>query len=145
MRVAAAAVHFRAPHEPGVIGVEGDIVFGNRLPKAGPAGAGIKLRFGIEQWLTTADTLIHAIFLRVPVRSREGPLGSFLPRDLNLLRRQLLTPFLVRLLNVFGHGYTLSLHRHIRPPATPNEGEHQPQHDRRKQSPNSAHAQLYTA
>src|SRR5438128_6482827 len=87
----------------------GNVALRHRLPEAGPAGAGVELRRGVEQRLPATDTLIDTVFLRVPVRPRECSFGSFLSGDLELFWRQKLPPFLIRLLNFFGHGYTSSL------------------------------------
>jgi len=52
------------------------LAFAHRLPEAGPASAGVKLGVGIEQGRATADALVDARLLRVPVSTGEGPLGA---------------------------------------------------------------------
>ena len=75
--------------------------------KAWPSGAGFKLGVGLEQRRATADAVVHSGLFVIPVLAGKGRLGAALPRNVELLRRELLTPFLFGLLDlfdgIFGH------------------------------------------
>ena len=67
--------------------------------KAGPAAASVELAAGIEQELAAAHAMIMPTFPALLVFARERRLGSRLPGDAVLLRRKLLFPFLLGLVN----------------------------------------------
>src|SRR5438132_3754678 len=83
--VTAAAANLRALHEPAIIRMSRDSVFADRLPETRPAGAGVKLRFRVEERLAAADASVEAGLLGVPVRAGEGPLCPLAARDAELL------------------------------------------------------------
>src|SRR5438445_11992141 len=86
----AAADHFVPAHKERVILLGFDGLFGNRLPIAGPTGAGIKFGIRTEQLLSAAHALIRTLVMVVPISTREGALGCFLAGDTKLLSGQLL-------------------------------------------------------
>jgi len=95
MGVAQAAgdggAHF---HQAAVDGLD-DVLFGDGLIKAGPAGAGIELGFGVEQGQVAADAAEDALLFKIPIRSREGALGVGVARDPIGRLVELATPFVV--------------------------------------------------
>src|SRR5690349_4878987 len=103
MGVAVLADDLGAAHEEVVVGPQLDLLEVGRLGEAGPAGAAVELRVRGEQLRPAANAVVHPLALLVPVRARERPLGTGLARHLVLLRRQLLAPLGVRLLDLL-HG-----------------------------------------
>ena len=67
--------------------------------KSGPAAAGVKFAFSVEQRLAAADAAINARLMVVPIFAGEGSLRSFLPCDVILFGRELLTPLVVGFFN----------------------------------------------
>src|SRR5580658_4604292 len=57
--VASDAQDFRPIHAVAMVGVIDDILLGHGLKKAGPAGAGIKLRFRSEQGQSATDAIVN--------------------------------------------------------------------------------------
>src|SRR5262249_49527711 len=66
-----------------------------RLEEARPPRAGLVLRFGREQRLTTTDAHVGAVVVAVPVLAGERTLGPGLARDLVLLWGETLRPLVV--------------------------------------------------
>src|SRR5206468_10317420 len=97
---AARADDLGAPHEQAVVGSGLDLVVGDRVPEARPAGAGVELGVGAEELLTAARAAVHAVAVLVPICAREGLLGALVAEHLVLLGRQLLAPVGFRLLNL---------------------------------------------
>ena len=93
--VAICAANFGAHHAVGVIGVGADGSSAYPIPEAGPAGTGIKLGGAAVKLGITADAVVAAIALLVPVSAAEGTLGTALAGNPELLRRQLLAPLLL--------------------------------------------------
>src|SRR5947207_1319341 len=93
MAIAAGAEHLVARHPQRVVSGDGDVLFGDRLPEAGPAGAGLEFRFGVEQGRGAADAPIDSIGMVVGVLSGEGAFGAFAAGYRKLLGGQLLAPF----------------------------------------------------
>src|SRR5918996_4640739 len=60
MCIAPGATHLGAAHEQGTVLVFADGVLGDRSVKARPAGAGIELSLGTEQWRAAAHATIDA-------------------------------------------------------------------------------------
>ena len=103
VRIASLAEHLVPLHAVAAVAFGEDILFGDRRPEAGSAGARFKLRIGFEQVVVATDTPIDSLLVIVPILAGEGPLGSFSPRDLVLLASQLLLPFGVRLDDLLAH------------------------------------------
>jgi hypothetical protein len=78
-------------------------VLGKGLPETGPARAGIKLGVGTEKLAAAAYTTVGSILLTIPVLARIGGFSTFVAANLELLRGELLTPFLIRLGNFVTH------------------------------------------
>src|ERR1700719_3274989 len=95
MRFAAAAHDFRAHHSVGFIGLERYFRFVHGRRKAWPPGAGIILRLRFEQRFAAADAVEYAVFLGVPVFSRERRLSALLASHAILFVGKLLAPFRV--------------------------------------------------
>jgi hypothetical protein len=98
--VATRAENFGAFHPVTVVGVGDDIFLGDRLEKAGPAGAGIEFGFGRKQRQPATNAIINARLVIVVKIAAEGALGSLVASDGVLLRGQLLAPFGVRFNNL---------------------------------------------
>lgn len=79
--IASAAHHFHAAHEQRIIHDQRDMVFIDRLPEAGPAGARIELGIGIKEGLAATVAGEGTFLLRVPVDTRESAFGAFLTGD----------------------------------------------------------------
>ncbi len=103
VRVAALADDLRALHQEAVVGPQFDVLEVGGLGEARPAGAGVELGVGGEELRSTADAAVHALRLLVDVGAGEGALGARLAGHLELLGRQLLTPFLLGFLNFCRH------------------------------------------
>ena len=101
--IAAAAKDFCATHEEGPVALGDEGIFLDRIPKTGPACAGLKFLGGGEEGLAAADAVVSSLFFVVPVLACEGPFGAFLAGDFELLGSELLFPFLIRFGNFF-HG-----------------------------------------
>ena len=85
---AAGALHFSTNHSVGGVGMFAHGRSLQRLPKAGPAGAGIKLCIRTEKFLAAACAAIGAGGFGVPVFAGEGLLGAGLPGDAVLIGRE---------------------------------------------------------
>ena len=74
-----------------------------RLKIAGPAATGIVLGGGVEQRLATTDAVIDARHLAVVILPGKRPFGAAQAADVELFRRQRLTPGIQGFLD-FIHG-----------------------------------------
>ncbi len=74
----------------------GNVLWGDRLVVAGPAGARTKLGFRIEQGLVAADASVRALLFVIPIVAGERPFGSLFTRHVILHVGQLLPPLLGR-------------------------------------------------
>ena len=81
-----------------------DVLLGDRLPETGPAGAGVELLVGAEQFIAAGRAQIFTLLVVVPVGAGEGPLGPGLPEHLVVLGGQSSAPFLVGLGKFGLHG-----------------------------------------
>src|SRR5579863_6315428 len=81
MSVAAAAEDLGARHSMALVVFHFDVLRGNRLKKAWPAGAGVKFGVGTEEWLAATDARISSFVFRFFVFAGEGRFGSLLARD----------------------------------------------------------------
>src|SRR5262245_38428818 len=95
MTVASSAIDFYADHTMTVIGLLADVLPGDRLKKARPAGARVELRVGQKQWEAATSTRIDTLHFVVEQHSAKGPLGTTGPQDSKLLGRQSLPPLVV--------------------------------------------------
>ena len=94
MAIAARAQDLDAHHAVAAIGLGRDVLVGDRLEEARPAGARIELRVRRKQRQPATDARIDAGALVVEQRAAERPLGAMRARDRELLRRQLFLPLL---------------------------------------------------
>src|SRR5664279_5620448 len=94
--VAIGAAHFDAIHAELVLVAVFEHIFADRLPEAGPAGAGFELGFRIEQRRATAHAAVDAEVMAIPIFAGEGGLGAALAAHFILFRRQFFAPFVVR-------------------------------------------------
>src|SRR5580700_3225490 len=99
VRVALPAQHLHASHPVRGVCLYPDVLRRYRRPKARPPGAGIELGIGLEQGRAAADALVSTVLMIVPMLPGERRLGAFAPRHRILLRRQLLTPLFICLLD----------------------------------------------
>jgi len=104
MSPAETADDLRAVSEEAVIFLGADVAVSQRLPEARPASPGIELGLGAEELVAAGCAQIHALFMHIPVFSREGLLRTFFPEDVEGVGREGLFPFGVRL------GYFLAFH-----------------------------------
>lgn len=84
MRVTAFAAHFRASHEVGGIRFLFHVSRVYGFVKGRPPRAGVELGVRFEQVGPTADALIEALFVVVPVLSGKGPFRAGLAGDSKL-------------------------------------------------------------
>src|SRR5215472_11127216 len=108
MGVTLGALHLVAYHAQADVAAGLDVLFGDRLPEAGPAGAGIKFRRRAEKGIVAADAAEQTLRVQVPILAGESALGAGVPRDIILLGCQLGLPFGVGLYN-FGHALRTNL------------------------------------
>jgi hypothetical protein len=100
---AFTAHDFSPAHAVGVVCFGFDILFGDWLVKAGPAGSGLIFGIGVEQLVAACGALIYAGLFGLVILAREWTFRPFHSAHLKLLGRQLLFPFLVGLLNFVFH------------------------------------------
>src|SRR5688572_10006557 len=115
MRAALGAVHFRAHHEKGAVGVGRRRAF-DRRPEAWPAGAAFELGLHLVGRRAAGGADEGALSLLMQQRRGAGPLGRMLEHDRELLGTQLLAPVLVALDHVVtlgGCGVALAEQFHI--------------------------------
>src|ERR1700678_2107980 len=93
MRIAARAMNFGTLDQHAEIGSRADILIRNGRPKAGPAGAGIKLGIGAEDGGVAADAAKEASLMHLKKRTAERYVGALLARHIILLGAELLAPF----------------------------------------------------
>src|SRR5215470_7296576 len=92
--------YLRAPHEEAVIVLCGDVLLRGWRPETRPPGSGIELLLAAEQGRATADAAVDAFLVIIPVPAGERPLGALLARHRELLRRKLLLPLGIALLDL---------------------------------------------
>src|ERR1700733_9533716 len=80
MGVAALAGNGRTIHSEGAVAYLRDIDRRDRLPEAGPPGAGIELGVRIVERRVAANAAEQAIGFQIPGRARERCLGIGMPR-----------------------------------------------------------------
>jgi hypothetical protein len=98
--VAMAAEDFGPAHEQALVGACLDRVIRGRLMEAGPAGARVEFRVGLEQGLRAADAAVGALGLGLAVMAAESALGARLSRHLERLVVELATPVRIRFLQL---------------------------------------------
>src|ERR1043166_5043867 len=103
MRVAAGATDFVARHEMTGVSFDPDGFLGYRLIETRPAGAALEFRVRAEQRCAAAHTAIDTGLVIVPQLAGEGDFRTPFAGYSELFRRQLLPPFLFRLVD-FLHG-----------------------------------------
>src|ERR1700733_6210979 len=92
MRVAARAMDFSALYQQAEVRTSADVFFGDRRPKAGPAGARIELGVRAEHGIVAADAAKNPVLVELIIRSAERRVGSLLARHIILLGAKLLVP-----------------------------------------------------
>src|SRR5690349_22125177 len=100
MRVASGAANLVPLHEEGVVLADLDVLLRDRIPEAGPPGAGLELRIRGEELRAARDAAVDTLGVVVPVLAGEGGLGAGLAGHLVLLRREQLLPLRVGLLDL---------------------------------------------
>lgn len=107
MRVATAAESFRSGHAVAHVSLHLDILRCDWLPVTWPAGPGVKFRVRAEKLLAAANANVRALRFCVGVLAGERRFSPLLPRHLELLFRQLRTPFRIVLLDFLAHVHIL--------------------------------------
>src|SRR5215472_15469050 len=97
MRIASRAQHLGPLHEKRAVALGLDVLRRDRLIEARPSGARFELGVRAEQRVAAADAPVDSLLVILGVLVGERALGAGLARDLVLLGRQLLAPFLVGL------------------------------------------------
>src|SRR5438874_10721426 len=112
-----------ADHEKAAVLVLLDRGALRRLVEAGPAAVGVELGRRREQLGPAARAPVGALGVGVPVLAGERALGALLSEHVVLLRRQLLPPLGVRLLNSLLHATKLArpIRMCARPPSLVGE------------------------
>src|SRR5919197_1542251 len=106
MALARGAQHLGPAHEEAPVLLGLDRILARRLVERRPAAAGVVLRLRAEELGAAAGAPVDARLEHVVVLAAERPLGSLLPEDVELLRRQVTPPLRLRLSH---------LCRHVRP------------------------------
>src|SRR5262249_33592269 len=107
VRSTLLAAHFGPDHEEAAVLVKLYVLPVCGLPEAGPAGARVELGVRTEQLGAASRAVVRPIIVGVPVLARECALCALLAHDVVLLRRQLLAPFPLGLVNPRTHVLTL--------------------------------------
>lgn len=101
--VAAGAGNLGARAKQAFVHKGRDVFRGNRLPEAGPTGAGFVFVLRAVKVISAADTLVNPWFVVVPSCSGEGALCSLFAGDMVLFQRQQSAPLGIRLDNLVGN------------------------------------------
>src|SRR5439155_23550452 len=104
VRAAAPAADLGPHHEEAAVLAELSVGQVHRLGEARPAGAGVELGVRPEELSATGSAVVGAVGVCVPVLPGEGSLRAVLPQHVELLRRELLTPFALGFLDSSAHG-----------------------------------------
>src|SRR5205823_14794227 len=75
------------------IGRGRNIFLCDRLPEAGPAGAGFELRIGSKKIIAAADAGVYSFLVIIGILAGESSLGAFLAGHFIGKRLELLLPF----------------------------------------------------
>src|SRR5262245_39360621 len=94
MGATAGAVDLVANHPVALVPLIGHVPRRDWLEKAGPAGAGIELRFRRKEGQPTAGAGIDPQLFVVQQRAAKWPFGAAAAENAELLRRQALAPLL---------------------------------------------------
>src|SRR5215470_532726 len=112
VRIAPRAVHLGPAHEEARVLLGLDRLRRGRLEVRRPAGAGVELVIRAEERLTTADAVVCAAIVVVPVHAAECALRAVLACHLELVVGEMLAPLLVGLADLFdglrGVGHSIS-------------------------------------
>ena len=95
MASAAGAGDLGSDHAVAAVCVLLDVVFGERIVKAGPAAMGVKLGLGRKELESAGGAEINSGSFGVSVLSGEGSLGAFFAKNTVLLRGERTTPLFV--------------------------------------------------
>ena len=95
--VAQRAVHGLANHTQARIALLANVFLRDGSPETRPPGARLKLRIRTEQCIVATDAAVEAFLVKIPVLSRERPLGVRVPGDIECQRRKHLLPVLLAL------------------------------------------------
>src|SRR5690242_15440038 len=95
MGVTTGAKDFDAVHAVAAVFDVGDVLFGEWLEEAGPAGAGVEFCVGGKQGQAAADAGVDAGLFVVVENAAEGALGAFAAGYVVLLLSQLPAPCFV--------------------------------------------------
>jgi hypothetical protein len=87
VRVALAALHFRARHAVAAIGFFHYIFLGDRRVETGPTGAGIEFGVGAEEFGAATHAAENAFVMNVKIRAGEWRLGGGVARYFKLVLR----------------------------------------------------------
>ncbi|CAM2154769.1 hypothetical protein PT2222_310046 [Paraburkholderia tropica] len=109
MRAAVLAAHLDAQHAVRAVRALLDYLAVDRTEVARPAATGVEFRVGFEQRRATADAVVDAALVVVPVLAGEGAFGGRVARDLVLRGVELLAPFGVGLVAGVGVGVVVVL------------------------------------
>jgi hypothetical protein len=100
MRIAPATGNCYPDHAEAGIPDFYNVFLGNWLPEAGPAGAGLEFRVGIEKSGVTADATEYTLVMNIQKFTGEWPFGSRMARYFKRIRGQLPLPIRVAFLNL---------------------------------------------
>src|ERR1700751_2502341 len=103
VRVTAAASHLCPRHAMTRVGFGFHRSVCGRRIKTGPAGARMIFRFRAKQRLTATNALIRTRRIGILVLAGKGWLGTFEPRHMILIWRELLLPLGIILANLLVH------------------------------------------
>src|SRR5437868_3854427 len=104
MAAAFRTNNFVPVHPEFAVGLGLHGILRHRLVETRPAAAGFVFGLRTEERIAAAGAAIHAGVLGVGVFAGERALGPFLAKNVILLRRQRLTPFLFGLFDFIAHG-----------------------------------------
>ena len=108
MAAARGAQDFGPIHHELAVGLCGHGILCERLEETRPTAPGFELCLRAKEWIAAARAFVNAGIMRISVFARKRTLGPLLAKDVILLGRQRLLPFLFRFFDFFTHGFASS-------------------------------------
>ncbi len=112
--IAAGTEIFDTDHAECGIGNVFDIFTGDGGPETGPAGAGVELRFGVEENGIAANATVEAVGIILVEFAGEGAFSAVFAGDIEFDGREALLPFLIGLDDLVDFNDSLLLARGVK-------------------------------
>src|SRR5450631_1183858 len=97
MRITFSARNGASQHAVACVMGSLNVLRGNRLPEAGPAGARFKFGLRTEQRVIATNASVEPFIVQVPILSAEGHFSIGVTRDVKGIFGELLLPFRIGL------------------------------------------------